>query len=161
MKGLVLATVLHKKETLKYISNFERIVRETSPRLTPSDIKALCSKKPIVGQVLEECFGYERVLKLRRFETIKEAYQSADNNIEFVVGNIATDRDADYGLSIGSKNSCIEIFQEAYDRRGDVYNTDKDYLDRTNWVQVPEPFLQKTHGFLISPDQQRFKKLLQ
>ena len=154
MKDLVLATVLRKKENLEYISNFEGIVRKTSPRLTPSDIKALCSKKPIVGQVLEDCFECKRVLKLRRLEAVSKAYQSA-----FVVGDIATDSGS-YGLSVGSKNGGIEIFQEAYGGKGDVYCTEEDN-PRTSWVQVPKPFLQKTHSFLNSSDQQKFKELLQ
>jgi hypothetical protein len=143
-----LATVPRKKN-LEYISNFERIVRETSPRLTPSHIKTLCSEKPIVGQVLESCFDCERVLKLRRLEAVEKDYQ-------FVVGNIVTDSGI-YSLSVGSKNGGIEIFQEAYDKRSYVYYTG----DRSSWVQVPKPFIQKTHSFLEPPDQQRFKELLQ
>jgi len=156
MKDLVLATVLHEKENLEYISNFERIVRETSPRLTPSDIKALCSEKPIVGQILESCFDCERVLKLKRLEAVERAYRHAVDNIEFVVGNIATDSGI-YGLSVGSKNGGIEIFQEVYGRRSDVYCTE----EYSSWIQVPKPFLQKTHSFLNSSNQQRFKELLQ
>lgn len=154
MKDLVLATVLREKN-LEYISNFERIVRESSPRLTPSDIKALCSKKPIVGQILESCFGCESVLKLRRLEAVEKAYP-----YQFVVGNIATGSDKSYGLSVGSKNGGIEIFQEAYGKKSDVYCTEEDN-SRTSWVQVLKPFLQKTHSFLRYSDQQRFKELLQ
>jgi hypothetical protein len=163
MKDLVLATVLHEKENLEYISNFERIVRETSPRLTPSGIKALCSEKPIVGQILESCFDCERVLKLKRLEAVERTYRAVErtyryavDNIEFVVGNIATDSGI-YGLSVGSKNGGIEIFQEVYGRRSDVYCTE----EYSSWIQVPKPFLQKTHSFLNSSNQQRFKELLQ
>jgi hypothetical protein len=154
MKGLVLTTVLRRKENLDYISNFERIVRETSPRLTLSDIKSLCSEKPVVGQILKGCFDCERVLKLKRLEALEKGYP-----YEIVVSNIANDSDASYGLSIGSKNGGIEIFQEVYGRKSDVYYAEKD--SRTGWVQVPKPFLQSTHSFLDPPNQQRFKELLQ
>jgi hypothetical protein len=152
MKDLVLATVLHRKENLEYISNFKKIVRETSPRLTLSNIKTLCSEKPVVGQILKGCFDCERVLKLKRLEAVEEDYQ-------IVVSNIANGNEVSYGLSIGSKNGGIEIFQEVYGRKSDVYYAEKD--SRTSWVQVPKPFLQSTHNFLDSSYQQRFKELLQ
>ena len=58
---MVLAKIT-PREDKDYIGKFKEIVSNTYPRLTMEKIVLIHSEKPILGQVLRDCLGYEEVL---------------------------------------------------------------------------------------------------
>jgi hypothetical protein len=160
MKGEVLATLTPKKDET-YVSNFKRIVLNTSPCLSVPEIESLCSEKPIIGQVLEDCFDYKIILSLKRLEKFDKP--SGIGKVWLVAKNIS----GKCGLGVGYKNNVVEIFQEHHDADENQYfltyfnyynNIYRD--ERTKWLKPPQDFLQKTFDLLPEISQRNFENLI-
>lgn len=157
MKDEVLV-IIKPEENNTYINNFKKIVLDTSPRLSISQLESLCSEKPIIGQALENCFGYEKILSLKRLETLERKHSYKYKEKVWLVAKHISGR---YGLGIGFNNN-VEIFLEDHGANEDKYFLEVDIYrtDKTNWIKPPQGFLQKTFDLLPLRSQREFKGLL-
>jgi hypothetical protein len=157
--------VITSKENKTYINNFKKIVSDTSPRLKIDELTKIYSKKPVIGQVLKNCFGYEKVLSLERLETLKSEKHEYDSKYRAYTGLwlVVKHLNGENSLGIGSKNKNVEIFQEVDNKSGEQYSLSDTTFhsgEITKWVKPSQVFLQKTLKLLPGKSQAKFKGLV-
>ena len=157
--------IITPKENKTYINNFKKIVSDTSPHLSIDDLRSLYPEKPVIGQVLKNCFGYEKVLSLERLETLKTEKHEYESRYRPYTGLwlVAKHLNGKYSLGIGSKNKNVEIFQEVNNKSGEEYSlpgTTFHSGEITKWIRPPQDFLQETFKRLPEESQVKFKEPL-
>jgi len=150
MKNALMVVTPDKNKN--YIDYFLKLVSAQTPRLSISELGQTCCSENIIGQVLDQCFEYEKVLSLRKFEKIQNDKVSRYGAEEpcLIVSGINENN----CLGIGY-NSNIEIFRQTMGKKQEEY-----FPSRQNmWIKPSLDFLQMTHGLLPVSLQSEFKGL--
>jgi len=164
MRDISLVSIT-SRENKTYIDRFNKIISDKSSYLSNKHLMTLefYTRKPVIGQVLESCFGCSKVLRLKKFEKVKETDELADKYSTRRVKKawlVTSDIAKGYGLSIGSNGNGVEIFRE-------VCNNESYFLSgqlsdkRTEWIEPPPEFMKETHSLLPMDVQLVFKELVE
>ena len=173
MKGRVLVTMPFNKKN-SYVASFKKIVEDTDPRLTVADLEAVMSRKPVLGRVMPDIFGYKKVLEMARMDGF-----STDNytSVKWLWLQLAN-ATGNYSLSIGYDRKKLDIFQEKReepvssialvsiekkrnheDEKLEDYNYNRNA--ETQWLPIDSAFLGQTRDLLGHSDRERFKYLFE
>ena len=158
MKEQVLV-VVRPGDDKKYASDFKKIVSQNSPYLQIPELKSLCSENPIVGHVIEDCLGCEKVLSLERLEGLESVHSNRYGRRTWLVAKHINEQ---CGLGIGLKGNYVEIFLENHKTEKDEYFLGGSYEqhEKTKWVKPSQDFLQRTFDKLPESSKRRFSGLL-
>jgi hypothetical protein len=136
-----------------YIDHFLKLVSTKTPRLSISELGQRCCSGSIIGQVLDQCFEYEKVLSLKKFEKVEgNASRYGAEEPCLIVSGINENQ----CLGIGY-NSNVEFFRQTMGKKQEEYFPPKQNM----WIKPSLDFLQTTHGLLPVSLQAEFKDIFE
>jgi len=144
------------KENHDYVKDFEALVSEISPSLSCPQVSSICTQRPVVGSVLNDCFGYRKSLSVTRLEAFKEAYNGLWLGVRHLNNR--------YGLGIGSLGNSLEIFKDDHGRSIDEYylgnHASNEPSKDPRWVVISRDFSQRTFDLLSEASKREFENLV-